>query len=641
MKVPGITKRSIIYFAGCFALICFTYMPALYGTFIFDDYPVFADNKLIENASWTWAYWKDVVLWSNSNLHRPLAMLSLALNFALGSSAWGFKATNLAIHLANAWLLFLLARRLLTIAWLRYAEQAAPDQPSHIAAWALVVTLAWAVHPLQVSSVMYVVQRMELLGFTFTLVGLLSYVKARDNQMRHARAWPWLVITALSAVVGYTAKETAILIPAYTLILEFTLFRFKAHSIGASRGWKLFYASGCVAAVAVLVLYGLPHYATPAAFSGRSFSAWERTLTQLRALCLYLGWIVFPLPGHMHFYYDGYAASKGWLEPVSTLVGGCFLLALVVAALALRRRRPLFAVGILWFFVAHALTSAPLPLELVFEHRNYPAIFGIVLAIADILWLVTRSAHPKLPQILGIISIAALCFFAVIRAATWGNPLQLALTLAEDNPSSSRAGYDLATRYMMMSGGDPASPMYARAVSELERSSALPNASTLPDQALLLMASGGGVKLDPTWWDHFLSKLKTRPVGPEERNSLARLGRVRVDEGNQGIDARKLAMAYEIVLDRAPSSELYVQYADLESLVLHDQPKADQALRQAVALNRATPRYAVLLANYFVQRDRPHEALVVLTEATRLTPALDKDKDLIKLKAEASSKTTL
>lgn len=638
MKNSSITKQSIICLAGCFALICFTYMPALYGTFIFDDYPVFADNQLIENASWTWTYWKDVVLWSDSNLHRPLAMLSLALNIALGSSAWGFKATNLAIHLANTSLLFLLARQLLTIGWLRNTERTVPDQHSHISIWALMVTLAWAIHPLQVSSVMYVVQRMELLGFTFTLIGLLSYMKARDNQMRHARAWPWLGITGLSVLMGYTAKETAILIPAYTLILEFTLLRFKAQSTGASRGWKFFYASGCVAAVAVLVVYVLPHYATPAAFSGRSFSAWERTLTQLRALCMYLGWIVFPLPSHMHFYYDGYAASKGWLDPASTLVGGCFLLALFIAALALRRR-PLFSLGILWFFVAHALTSAPFPLELVFEHRNYPAIFGIVLALADVLWLVTRNAHPKLPQILGVISIAALCFFTVIRSATWGNPLQLALTLAEDNPSSSRAGYDLATRYMMMSGGDPASPMYARAVSELKRSSALPNSSTLPDQALLLMASGGGVKLDPAWWDDFLSKLKTRPVGPEERNSLARLGRVRVDEGNQGIDARKLAMAYEIVLKRSPSSELYVQYADLESLVLNDQPASDQALRQAVAMNRTSPRYAVLLANYFIQRDRPHEALVVLNEATRLTPALEGDKDLIKLQAEASTKT--
>ena len=51
---------------------------------------------------------------------RPLLNLSLALNYALGGlEVWGYHATNLAIHLAAAWLLFGILRRTLPAARLR------------------------------------------------------------------------------------------------------------------------------------------------------------------------------------------------------------------------------------------------------------------------------------------------------------------------------------------------------------------------------------------------------------------------------------------------------------------------------------------------------------------------------------------
>ena len=47
----------------------------------------------------------------------------------------------------------------------------------------------------------------------------------------------------------------------------------------------------------------------------------------------------------------------------------------------LRRQRPLVALGIAWFFAAQLLTATVVPLELVFEHRNYFASLGICLAV--------------------------------------------------------------------------------------------------------------------------------------------------------------------------------------------------------------------------------------------------------------------
>ena len=77
---------------------------------------------------------------------------------------------------------------------------------------------------------------------------------------------------------------------------------------------------------------------------------------------------------------------------------------LVAAAFALRHRLPMFSLGLFWFLGAHLLTSSVLPLELVFEHRNYFALLGVLLAIAELVdhneqqsELALASAEPKDP----------------------------------------------------------------------------------------------------------------------------------------------------------------------------------------------------------------------------------------------------
>jgi hypothetical protein len=618
------------------ALVAAVFWPALSGSFIFDDYPIFADNRAIEISDWSWRSWHGVWVWSHQNIQRPLAMFSYALNYVLGADTWGFKATNLAIHLFNTVLLFFLARKVLVSAWQPRDGDDAETHTQRIGIWALLLSTAWALHPLQISTVMYVVQRMELLGFTFTLLALLAYWHARQRQIAGLHAWLWLLVSAAMIAIGYCAKETAVLVPGYALLLELTVLRFRAGHRWLQRCWQTAYVLSCVTAGALLLFYLLPHYATTSGFSGRDFTAWERVLTQFRVVSMYIGWSVLPLPSQMHFYYDGYAASTGWLQPASTLAGGMFLLALLGLAVAIRKRRPLIALGIGWFFMANAITSAPIALELVFEHRNYPALFGILLAITDLIWLVTRRAHPRMPALLATIFILCLSLFTLLRASTWGDPLQLALTLAKDNPTSSRASYDLATRYMSMSEGDPASPMYSRTVRELERGAALPKSSPLPDQALLLMAAGGGVPLQKIWWDRFLHKLGTRPLGPQERNALTRLATVRIDDGNKNVDAFQLKKAYQIVLKRQPGvAQWRVQYADLASIALHDQTLAIEQLLMAVELKKSTPNYGQQLANYLLENHRAHEALAVIAKVQAMQLTSRNDPRLLEQKSQA------
>ena len=141
---------------------------------------------------------------------------------------------------------------------------------------------------------------------------------------------------------------------------------------------------------------------------------------------MYLGQIVLPLPGRMPFFYDGLQPSRGLLSPGSTLLSLAALAALAFAAWRLRRRRPLFALGVLLFFLGHAITASVIGLELAFEHRNHFPLAGAVLAIGDL--LAAAAARLRLPSrataIAGCLLVASLASATVIRLHAWGSPMR-------------------------------------------------------------------------------------------------------------------------------------------------------------------------------------------------------------------------
>jgi hypothetical protein len=606
--------------------------PGLSGGYIFDDYPVFADNPVVDIKTWHWEAWKALWFWSHTSIQRPIPMFSFAFNYALSGETWGFKVTNLAIHLLNAILVYQLGRKLLTMGW---RKENSNHGPFNVDYWAMGAALIWAIHPLQVSAVMYVVQRMEMLGFTFVLLALLAYWRARQSQVAGQRAWPWLILSATLTLVGYYAKETVVLVPGYALLLELTVLRFAAARTTTTRKWKLFYALSCLAATALFLGYLLPHYATPEAYSSRSYTAWQRELTQLRVLPMYIGWCLLPLPSQLHFYYDNYIASTGLLNPISTLFGGLLLLCLLLLAITLRHRRPVLALGIGWFLMAHLLTSSPIPLELVFEHRNYPAIFGLTLATTDILWLASRHLDRRSPAILAAVLVLTLGFLTAIRAATWGNPLLLAQSLANSNPGSPRAALDLARRYVEMSGDNPNMPVYSLGIQQLERAAKLPGSSILPENALLIQAANHPGLDSRPWWESLKRKLHTQPMGPETHLALSGLLNAMLYR-HVPIDAQQLADAFEIAITREPRQiSLRTEYADLASLALHNPELAIKQWGQTLVLQINSPGYAIRVTAYLVQNHRDQEALGVIAEAQNIEPQLRGNATLESLRKQA------
>ncbi len=236
--------KPIFLYPFLLIITALAYWPGLSGDFLFDDFPNIVTNSAIhaETINLDTLQRAAKAFQPGTLIGRPLATISFAIDYSLGGkNPWGYKLVSLLVHLTNVLLIFTLARRLLAL-------------PRTGAPWstaaAFTIAVFWAIHPLQVSSVLYIVQRMETLALTFVLLALLAYLRGRLQQRDGMRGWPWLVASGVLASIGLLSKETAVLFPVYTLALELTVLRFEAKSLRATYTLQWIYGIGVILALA-------------------------------------------------------------------------------------------------------------------------------------------------------------------------------------------------------------------------------------------------------------------------------------------------------------------------------------------------------------------------------------------------------
>jgi hypothetical protein len=491
------------------------FVSGLPGEFVFDDIPSIVNNSAIHLSRLDPEALINVVSTRQiSGDMRTLPTLTFALDFWRGGGLdpATFKITNILLHAITACVLAWLFRSLLLIA-------GTPANKANV--WAPVLAFAWAAHPLQVSSVLYVVQRFQTMGTLFLLLALWAYVSARRAQIEGRSGRTGLLVAGLLWALALGCKEDSILLPAYTLAVELTLLRFAAADADTAKRLRYGYLAATLAGAAVYLFYIVPQHWSWESYAVRDFSTPERLLTQARVLCMYLWQIVLPLPQHMPFYYDWLQPSRGLLHPWTTLLSIVLLAGLLAAAWWQRKRAPLFSLGVFVFFSAHALTSNVIGLELVFEHRNHFALIGAVLAIGSALAGIARR-WPLRPAVQATICGALLIVMAgatVTRAYDWRSNLTLAQASAEDAPTSARAWFQVCVSYFQMGGG----PVYGNthldeAIAACQSGARLaPGALNNPGLLIVLKAlKGDDVSRE---WAQFQQRLGTVRMTWENRRA--------------------------------------------------------------------------------------------------------------------------
>jgi len=463
MRIDGAMRTFLMLCLGCGLLAVACLAPGIGGGFVMDDRASIEKNaELRVDQLQGEELLRAAYSFQPGGGSRAIPMLTFALDqWRGGGRPEAFKVTNLLIHFVTVFVLACFARKLLLMAgW----------SPKRAALAALLVASVWGAHPLQVSSVLYVVQRMQTLVTLFMLLALWAYLTMRKAQMEGGRSRKYGLLVALFWALGLACKEDAVLFPAYALAVELTVLRFTAKSPRLARGLRNGYAAMTVLAGALFVLLILPRFWHWGPYPFREFSSVERLLTQGPVLFLYLQQILFPLPASMPFYYDNFRISHGLLDPPVTLFAWCCLVGLMVWAWRWRRDRPIFALGVFLFFSGHFITSNIVNLELAFEHRNHFPMIGVILAVMDLCVMALARVRRdlrlvRLGQICGGLAMLMLVAATMTRAYMWGEPMRLAAGTLRLAPQSERAWLMFAATNVDRSGFQPDSPWLESAIT--------------------------------------------------------------------------------------------------------------------------------------------------------------------------------
>ena len=249
MTCPGRLLLPLLVFLITGAV----FLPALRGDFLnWDDSVNFVANPHYRGLGWAQIKW--MLTATLMGHYIPVTWLSLGLNYALGGmNPWGYHLGNLALHAANATLVYLIARRLLAAAW------SGGSQSGHaigrVVGAGAFAALVWGVHPLRVESVAWITERRDVLCGLFFLLSVLAYLKGleRGGDLRPA----WQALSLAAFVSALLSKAAAMPLPAVLLLLDVYPLRRR------SAGWnrlvieKLPYAA-LTAATAVVALIALP-----------------------------------------------------------------------------------------------------------------------------------------------------------------------------------------------------------------------------------------------------------------------------------------------------------------------------------------------------------------------------------------------
>lgn len=578
-------------------LVVSAYWPGLGGGFVFDDFPNIVDNTRLHVASLGWQEWLAAAFSSEAGqLQRPLAMITFALNhYFTGLDPMPMKLFNVAIHAVNAWLVLWLARRLLMAAGL-------PESPRR--AWAArFVAAAWALHPINLMPVLLVVQRMESLAHVFVFAGLGAYLVGRHRQMAGSPGWRWILAgIGGGTALGMLAKESAALLPLYALCVEACVLRFRGAG-GRDRMLQAFHVMVAVIPTTLGLAWLLDKGLDSGAWTIRGFSMADRLMTEARVLVEYLCWTLFPSLRELSLYHDGIEVSRGLWSPPTTLLAIGLLAGLGALAAWLRRRRPLASLGVCWFLAAHLLTATFLPLELVFEHRNYFASLGIVLALTDLVFL----ARPALARSIALLWLLALAATTHLRAREWSDPLRFAASEVEKQPDSPRATYAWGRMLAVASDYRADSPLLPEAFAALERARHVPGSNALPEQSLIVLAARTGRPLQPEWWQGLQQKLRRKPPGPQDEVALRNLLEC-AERRACAFPDRQMRATFEAALSHGPDPDILTLQGAYVLNVAREPVEALALWRGVASAHPGVAQYQINLTKLLVALGRYDEA---------------------------------
>ncbi|UCG67539.1 MAG: tetratricopeptide repeat protein [Deltaproteobacteria bacterium] len=416
----------------------------------FDDDPNITDNPNLHLKEITWQNLKRALFSDRNNPaypYRPMACLTFALNHYFGGlNVFGYHLVNILIHLISSVFLFLFIYHTLNLASLKakYARQ------SYFIA--LLATTLWAINPVQTQAVTYIVQRMASLAGMFYIMSMFFYLKARRSETGSKKII-FFILCFVSFLMALGSKENAAILPLSLFLYEIVILQEDAGSyLRRNRGVFLIVCGGTLL-LGLLYMYfkGGNIFSFLNGYENRPFTLTQRLLTQPRVTIFYFSLLLYPVPNRLSIAHS-FQVSTSLFDPISTIFSILLISGAIAFAIYSAKKNPLFSFCILFFFLNHAIESSILPLELIFEHRNYipSMLFFLPIAIGfyNLLQLYTKKKAMKhIISAFIILLLIGVGHATFMRNFTWKNERNLWMDAIEKSPDLFRPHHNLGKYY--------------------------------------------------------------------------------------------------------------------------------------------------------------------------------------------------
>ncbi len=343
--------------AALVLLVVGGYLPVLSAGFIWDD-ALILHSEVLRHPDGLWSIWFDPRQIAHEVHYWPVVYSSFWLeNLLWGHNPVGYHVVNLLLHTINVLLVWWLMRRLAVAgAWL--------------------VAGVFALHPLHVESVAWVIERKDLLSGLFFLAAAAVYVGDYGRRTRGA-----YLLTATCLVLGMLSKSIVVTLPLSLWLLHW----WKQGRVSVAQSLRLVPLLLLALAIAGADMY---YFYSTGSVIGLDYTWLERLLIAARAVLFYLDKIIWPT--QLAIVYPYWDPSLD--NPVNWLCAAAILL--LIGALWVSRRRigrgPMC--GLLFFiitlspvlgFIEHSFMA----FSLVADRFQYLAGIGVIAPLVAGAWL--------------------------------------------------------------------------------------------------------------------------------------------------------------------------------------------------------------------------------------------------------------
>jgi len=363
-------KKRLILLLGF--IVSLAYFNSFYGAWQLDDSSSITANTSIQINNFSLDFFKSLPKM------RFLPYLSFAINYFFGGlNIIGFHIVNFIIHLLNTFLIYAITIELLRI------KELNEDKVKSIAFWTAAL---WAVSPIQVGAVTYIVQRIASMAALFFFFSFLCYFLARKNRhnvLSKKKFIMFSILTLISYMCCVFTKENAILLPFSVLLTEYTLFK----SISTRKLLFCCAATASLLFLIVLALYGWnlsDNFVIGKLLTNKfelfPFTPLEKLFLAPRILLYYVYLMLFPFVGNYRLLYD-----FDWVNASSHVYSYIAIVAVLFSfyySWLKRKKNPYLFWGISFFLLNHIAESTIVEIDLAFEHRNYLPSLGLFFCLA-------------------------------------------------------------------------------------------------------------------------------------------------------------------------------------------------------------------------------------------------------------------